>query len=72
MNQPFHAAEGGLGSPDEVAITGHHQLTLLSVVIRNVGGFPVASGRNKPVKCLDVQCVQTSIRSRLMYFISEE
>lgn len=48
FNQPFHAAEGGLGAPDEVAVTGDHQLTLLSVVTRNVGGFPVASGRNRP------------------------
>lgn len=43
MNQPFHATEGGLGASDEVAITGDHHLTLLSVVIGNVGGFPVAS-----------------------------
>lgn len=52
FNQPFHAAEGGLGAPDEVAVSGDHQLTLLSVVTRNVGGFPVASGRNRPVTCL--------------------
>lgn len=43
-DQPFHTTEGGLGAPDEIAVTGDHHFTLLSVVIRNVWGFPVASG----------------------------
>lgn len=40
VNPPQHAAEGGLGAADEVAVAGDHQLALFLVVIRNVGSLP--------------------------------
>lgn len=45
VNPPQHAAEGGLGAADEVAVAGDHQLALLLVVIRNVGSLPAGSIR---------------------------
>lgn len=44
-DEPQHSTEGGLSPTDEVAITGNHQLPLLSVVLRDIRGLPVE--RNK-------------------------
>lgn len=45
VNPPQHAAEGGLGAADEVAVAGDHQLALFLVVIWNVGSLPAGSTR---------------------------
>lgn len=54
MNKPQHSGEGGLGTSDEVAITRDHQLSLFSVVFRNVGGLPVES--NKRIGLMFAEC----------------
>lgn len=45
VKPPLHAAEGGLGAADEVAVAGDHQLALFLVVGRNVGSLPAGNMR---------------------------
>lgn len=46
--KPQHPTEGGLSPTDEVAITRNHQLPLLSVLLRDVGGLPVERNKISP------------------------